>query len=321
MSVGAVVIAGIAGAVVVGAHLVAWLAQVADRRDAPPGSWVEVTGASVHYRRSGAGLPVLFVHGFAGDGRTFDRVVPLAAGEFDCVVIDRPGHGRSLRNRRLAAGAPMVQAAQLDELMTVLGFERYLVVCHSWGCYVGLALALLRPRATAGLVLVGCVAYAEGDTRIGLQPRALSLVPFIGPALWRSVAVPCAGSFVAAMGVLFAPEPVDEPFVAAITPSVFLHAGHVRAATQDFLAAANEVPRLAAAYRRIEAPVVLLTGEHDWVAPASAHAEPLSRVVPRAHLHLEPGAGHMLPITRPELVVAALEELAGEHGREDWFGG
>ena len=303
---------GIAGALLVRAQLVAWLAQTADRREAAVGSCIEVTGAQIHFRRSGTGLPVLFVHGFAGDGRIFDRVVPLAARKFGCVVVDRPGHGRSSRRPGSGGGAPMAQAAQLDELMTVLGCERYYVVCHSWGCYVGLGLALLRPRSIAGLLLVGGVGYAEGGTRIRLQPRALSMLPLIGPALWRTVAVPCTGSFAAAMGVLFAPEPVDEQFVAQVTPTVFLHAGHVRAATQDFLAAAREVPRMAAAYGRIEAPVMLLTGEHDLAAPASTQAVRLCRVLPRAELRLEPGAGHMLPITRPERVVAAIEELAGE---------
>jgi pimeloyl-ACP methyl ester carboxylesterase len=321
VSAGTVLITGIAGAFVARAQLVAWLAETADRRESPAGSWVEVTGARVHHRRSGKGPAVLFVHGFAGDGRTFDRVAALASSRYDCVVVDRPGHGRSTRSPRLAAGAPTTQAAQLDELMSMLGLDRYLVVCHSWGSYIGLALALLRPRAVTGLVLAGCVAYAAGGRRVGLQPRALTLVPLVGPPLWRCVAVPCTGSFTIAISALFAPEAVDDDFVVASTPSVFLHAGHVRAATQDFVAAAREVPKLAAGYGRIDVPVVLLGGEHDLAAPVSVHAGPLQGVLRQARLRVEAGAGHMLPVTRPEVVVAAIDEVMADGANSEAYGG
>jgi pimeloyl-ACP methyl ester carboxylesterase len=311
VSAGTILITGIAGAFVARAQLVAWLAETADRRESQPGSWVEVTGARVHHRRSGSGPAVLFIHGFAGDGRTFDRVAALAAPRYECVVVDRPGHGRSTRGPRLESAAPMTQAAQHDEVMSELGLDRYVVVCHSWGCYVGLALALLRPHAVTGLVLAGCVAYAAGGRRVGLQPRALSLVPVVGPTLWRSVAVPCTGSFTVAMSALFAPEPVDEAFVVASTPSVFLNAEHVRAATQDFMAAAREVPKLAAEYRRIDVPVVLVSGDQDAAAPVAAHAARLHGVLRRSRLQVETGGGHMLPVTRPEVVVAAIDDVIG----------
>ena len=297
-------------AVLVRAQLLVSLAHTADRRATPASRWSDVTGARVHHRRVGSGPAVLFVHGFAGDGRTFDRVVAAASARYECVVVDRPGHGRSTRGRRVASGAPSVQAAQLDELMVSAGHDRYLVVCHSWGCYVGLALALLRPRAVAGLVLVNCVAFSDGRASTGVQPRTLTLVPVVGPVLWRTVAAASTRSFAVALGSLFRPEAVDERFVDEVTPSVFLHSGHVRAATHDFTAAAAEVPLLASSYERIVAPVVLLAGDGDAAAPAELHAGPLHERLPRSRLHVEPAAGHMLPVTRPEAALAALDEVA-----------
>jgi pimeloyl-ACP methyl ester carboxylesterase len=310
MNPGQVLLVGVVGAWVARAQLLVWLAQTADRQVAPSERWSEVTGARVHHRRTGDGPPVLFVHGFAGDGRTFARVVASASARYECIVVDRPGHGRSTRGRTVAAAAPTVQAAQLDEVMAWLGHDRYLVVCHSWGCYVGLALARTRPSAVAGLVLVNCVAFNDGRGSTRVQPRALTLLPVVGPALWRTIASASTRSFAVALGLLFRPEPVDERFVADVTPSVFLHPGHVRSMTQDFKAAAAEVPRLAGGYGGIVAPVVLLAGDQDAAAPVELQARPLHELLPQSRLHVEPGAGHMLPVTRPEAVLAALDEVA-----------
>jgi pimeloyl-ACP methyl ester carboxylesterase len=96
MSVGAVVIAGLQVRWSwERTWLPRWLAQVgrpaADRREIIPGIVGRGHGKERPPPAVGAGLPVLFVHGFAGDKRTFDRVVPLGAGTFDCVVVDPPG--------------------------------------------------------------------------------------------------------------------------------------------------------------------------------------------------------------------------------------
>lgn len=317
VNAGQLLLAGVVGAVVARAQLLVWLAQVADHRAAPAGRWTEVTGARVHHRRVGSGPAVLFLHGFAGDGRTFERVVASASARYECVVVDRPGHGRSTRGRRVVSGAPSVQAAQLDELMVSVGHDRYLVVCHSWGCYVGLALAQLRPNAVTGLVLVNCVAFGDERASTGLQLRTLTLLPVVGPVLWRTIAASSTHSFAVALGSLFAPEAVDERFVADVTPSAFLHPGHVRAATHDFRAAAAEVHGLASGYDHIDAPAVLLAGDHDAAAPVEVHAAPLHALLRRSRLQVEPGAGHMLPVTRPEVVLLALDEVAAAIGAEE----
>ena len=55
-------------------------------------------------------------------------------------------------------------------------------------------------------------------------------------------------------------------------------------------------------------PVHVLVGEHDRLTPPS-HARRLARAVPRARLTVAPGAGHMLPLERDELVSTTLIEL------------
>jgi pimeloyl-ACP methyl ester carboxylesterase len=55
----------------------------------------EVNGTRLHYERSGAGEPLVLIHGSWVDCRAWDRVVPVLGRSFEVVVYDRRGHSRS----------------------------------------------------------------------------------------------------------------------------------------------------------------------------------------------------------------------------------
>src|SRR5438128_7790136 len=58
-------------------------------------------GVPIHYTVSGAGEPALvFVHGWAIDGRYWDAQVPVFARTHRVVTLDLAGHGRSGRDRQ-----------------------------------------------------------------------------------------------------------------------------------------------------------------------------------------------------------------------------
>ncbi len=56
-------------------------------------------------------------------------------------------------------------------------------------------------------------------------------------------------------------------------------------------------------------PVLVLAGERDATIPASAARRLAERIGPTAHLARVPGAGHMVPLTHPGPVDAALRRL------------
>lgn len=120
-------------------------------------SWTQgsivVDGVRLAYQRTGgAGLPVLvLLHGMTDDGTCWTRVARSLEGEFDILMPDARGHGRSDRiiepftNARLAADV----AGILDEL----GIRDALVWGHSMGAITAIALLDARPDLVRGVVL------------------------------------------------------------------------------------------------------------------------------------------------------------------------
>jgi pimeloyl-ACP methyl ester carboxylesterase len=69
-----------------------------------------------------------------------------------------------------------------------------------------------------------------------------------------------------------------------------------------------EWERARSEYGRIDRPVLLLYGDHDWSRPAEREAD--AAAIPGARLRVVPGAGHFLSLDAPEALVAAVREIA-----------
>src|SRR5215213_6443058 len=132
------------------------VARVAERRHPPRGKFVEVDGARLHYSDRGAGRPVVLLHGNAvtGDDYNTSGVAERLLGTCRVVIFDRPGFGYSERPR-WRPWAAFEQAELLHKALVQLGVRRPVVVGHSWGTMVALALAIRHPADTGGLVLLG----------------------------------------------------------------------------------------------------------------------------------------------------------------------
>jgi 3-oxoadipate enol-lactonase len=112
---------------------------------------VELNGARIHYRRSGTGFPVVFLHAGVADSRMWE---PQAAGlgkHFDVITPDMRGYGESE-----LPGAAWSPTADLLALMDALGLRQS---PHLIGCSIGGAAAidftLEHPERVSKLVLVG----------------------------------------------------------------------------------------------------------------------------------------------------------------------
>src|SRR5262245_42514153 len=100
--------------------------------DWPPHE-VEANGARFNYYRTpgSAGKPVLVLqHGASDNGQCWVPVAQELSSEFDCLMPDARGHGRSAR---LTPGQAVDQAADLATLLRALGVDRAVVAGHSMG--------------------------------------------------------------------------------------------------------------------------------------------------------------------------------------------
>jgi esterase len=125
---------------------------------APQRNDVVVGGMRLHYLDWGIrGNPaVLFLHGGALTARTWDLVCLALRAEHHCLALDQRGHGDSEWSPSMdySLEAHVRDAQGFIEISDV---APVVVVGHSLGAFVGIALAARRPELVRALVLVDAV--------------------------------------------------------------------------------------------------------------------------------------------------------------------
>jgi pimeloyl-ACP methyl ester carboxylesterase len=119
-------------------------------------SWTEqyvtVNGAQFHYHRTGDGSQpaLVLAHGFSDNGMCWLPVARDLEAEYDVVLPDARGHGRS---PRVQPGEQVDHAADLAGIIQALGLDRPVVGGHSMGASTASALAAARPELVRALIL------------------------------------------------------------------------------------------------------------------------------------------------------------------------
>jgi len=112
---------------------------------------IELNGARIHYRRSGAGYPVVFIHAGVADSRMWE---PQAAGlgtHFDVITPDMRGYGES--------ELPATSWSPTTDVLALMDALHIREAPHLVGCSIGggiaIDFALEHPERVSKLVLVG----------------------------------------------------------------------------------------------------------------------------------------------------------------------
>ncbi|HEY4182864.1 MAG TPA: alpha/beta hydrolase [Kofleriaceae bacterium] len=114
---------------------------------------VDTNGIRVHYLRTGGNKPpIVLLHGLGGGGAVWTPIARALESEFDVVMPDARGHGRS--STPLHGYRYDDLAADTESLIRALRLARPVVVGHSMGGMTAATLASRRSAYLRGLVLV-----------------------------------------------------------------------------------------------------------------------------------------------------------------------
>jgi haloacetate dehalogenase len=126
---------------------------------------IAIGDETLHVRYSGEGPPILLLHGHPRTGATWHRVAPqLIDAGFTVVCPDLRGYGQSTSPAPTAdhtAHSKRAVAADMAQLMTTLGHDRFHLVGHDRGSYVALRLALDHEARIDHLALLDCIPISE----------------------------------------------------------------------------------------------------------------------------------------------------------------
>jgi pimeloyl-ACP methyl ester carboxylesterase len=226
------------------------------------------------------------------------------------ILIDRPGHGWSRRDR-LVDSTPEIQGRMIAEALAKLGVARAILVVHSWAGALGVRMALDQPQSIAGLVMLAPVAY-PWPGGVGRYNRIVA-TPVIGPLLAYTVTLPL-GTLLAEPGArgVFLPQAMPRDFVRNTATPLLLRPREFLANAHDLVTLKAAVAEQAPRYAEIRAPITIIAGdESDKTVSTRIHSRPLAAAAPNARLIVLPGIGHMIPNVVPDLVIAEVEAMAG----------
>ena len=294
----------------IGGGLVLWTALAAGAAGAivpPDGEFVDVPGARLHVVDTGGDGPVaVMLHGLYGQVRNFSYALTQELAGYRLILVDRPGWGHST----VEGTQPPIeeQARMIADLIDVMGLTRPLLVGHSMGGAVALALALNHPGKVRAVALI-----APLTRPMPKMPKWLRGNPPPAPVRavtgW-TVAVPTlmlTGPAIAKH--VFAPDPVPGDFGTRGGGAIGMRPSSYQAATFEVHDANRATEAMIARYPSLATPVAILYGRDDKLLDRDVQGRRTVEAIPGATLTLIDG-GHMIPITRPRETARWLRDVA-----------
>ena len=281
-------------------------ARDAERDNPPEGEFVDIDGVDLHYIERGDGPPVVLLHGNTVTQADFSAcgLMDRLAQNHRVIAFDRPGFGYSTRPRdRL--WTPAAQADLLHGALERLSVEQPVVVGHSMGTMVAMALALNYPKDVRSLVLIG--GYYYPSLRLDALLTAPVALPVLGDAMRYTVTALTSRALLGKMAKsMFAPDDVPANFFPVLSREMLLRPVQLRANAEDAAFMVPAANSMSSRYHELTLPVTLIAGEEDLVVSVESQSARLHAELPQSELHVVPRTGHMAHYVAQDLIVKAV---------------
>jgi len=269
-------------------------------------------GVSLYYEESGEGVPILFVHEFAGDHLSWEPQTRQFKSTFRCITYAARGYPPSDVPANVAAYS---QERAVDDAIAVLDAARVEaahVVGLSMGGFATLHLVLRHPDRVLSAVIggVGYGAQPERQEQFRRESHA------IADAFERD------GSAMVAVGYALGPARVQlqnknpdawREFAAALARH---DAGGAALTMRGVQATRPSLYALTDELAAVRTPVLILAGDED-----EGSLEPslmLKRTIPTAGLQIFAQTGHTLNLEEPDLFNEAVGRFLKMAGEARW---
>lgn len=256
----------------------------------------------LYYSDTGAGPPVVFIHGWSYSGVVWRQHPDCIPEGYRCLCVDLPGHGQS--SSALHGYTLESLADTLCGFFNQLDLNNGIIVGWSLGALIAMVSSLhMRNRIRALVLVAGTAKFtlAEGYP-CGL---AANEVKGLSLRLRRNKQVTLENFFLSMFShgdLQTLPKSLNyETLVAGRFPETEALLG-----TLDVLSS-TDVRDLLPGFTL---PVLVVHGEDDRICPPGA-GQYLAQGIAAARLVLIPGCGHALFLSRPEEFMAALTDFLG----------
>jgi pimeloyl-ACP methyl ester carboxylesterase len=313
---GTIALAAVAGALAATAVLNRYLAKKAERDNPPAGKFLEIDGVRVHYVERGEGDALVLLHGNGSMIQDFGSsgLIEMAAERYRVIAIDRPGFGHSKRPRD-KVWTPQAQAELIHEALRRIGVSRAIVLGHSWGTQVAIALALKHPESVRGLVLAS--GYYYPSLRADVFALSLPAVPVIGDVLRYTISpLLTRALWPLLMRKIFGPAAVPQKFRDGFPKAMAVRPSQLRAAAMESALMIPDASVFRNSYKSLKMPVSIIAGVEDRLIDIDEQSARLHREIVQSTLHRVAGVGHMVHQSSPDAVLRVIDAIVGEGVRQ-----
>ena len=276
-------------------------------------------GVKLHYEESGSGTPIVFVHEFAGDWRTWEAQLRHFSRRYRCIAYNARGYPPSDVPVDVERYSQQRARDDILAVLDALGIERAHVVGNSMGGFAALHFGMAYSPRALSLVVAGCGYGAHPSQYVQFQSQARELAQTMLDKGMAHV----AATYGHGPSRLQLKEKDPRGF-AEFVRHFSEHSAQGSANTMlGYQARRPSLYDLTADMARISAPTLIVAGDED-----DAVLEPslmMKRTIPTAGLVVLPRSGHMTNLEDPALFNRLLDDFfhqveAGRWGQKAVIG-
>ena len=122
-------------------------------------------GVQLYYEEAGKGVPVVFVHEFAGDIRSWEPQLRYFSRRYRCIAFNARGYLPSDVPEAVSQYSQAIAADDIANVMTDLGVRKAHIIGCSMGGYATLHFGLRYARMARSLTVIGAGYGSDPDKR------------------------------------------------------------------------------------------------------------------------------------------------------------
>jgi pimeloyl-ACP methyl ester carboxylesterase len=272
-------------------------------------------GTRLYYEEVGAGSPVVFVHEYAGDYRTWEPQLRYFARSNRCITLSQRGYPPSDVPTDPTRYGQDISRDDIIAVLDALKIDKAHIVGHSMGASTALHVGIKYPERCLSVTAASCGYGSSPDPAFVEQGRAASRET---AKMFETVDFPTAAARYADGTTRQTQKNKDPRGFADFAKMLLDHSPVGHALTMRELQAKRPMlwemePQLKA----FSVPLLVIVGdEDDWCLDPSVF---LKRTVPTAGLLVIPRSGHTITSEEPAAFNAALSELFAASAAGTWM--
>ena len=252
-------------------------------------------GTRLYYEEAGKGTPIVFVHEFSGDHRSWEPQMRYFSRRYRCVAFNARGYPPSDVPRSRSSYSQAIVAADVADVMRALGLRKAHIAGCSMGARTALEFGIAHAARALSITSIGAGTGSNPETRAQFLRNTMETARRL-ESLGMAAIVRAAG---VAPGRV--PQLNKDPRgYAEFRRFQEDHSAPGLANTQRGVQLKRKtIFQLEPQLRRMKLPLFVVSGDEDdnCLAPAVF----MKRVCPSARLFICPGTGHTVNTEEPDV--------------------